>query len=336
MISPDVSILVVSYNTRNLLAGCLRSVLRVADEADSEIIVVDNSSPDGSADMVHREFPDVQLVRLSRNLGFAAAVNRGLDFVRGQFVLLLNPDTLVCRGALQHLRRFLDEHTRAAIAGAALTTADGRPLPSTFRFPTLCREFWNFIPELKSRLRLTEISAAVDRWRRIWLSGRRSPFAPYLSECISGAALMVRSSALREVGGLDSGFFIYHEEIDLCRRMASSSWEVWSVPEAQIIHFDAQATGFRPNRLPADPVLSWRVAGMDRYWSKHRPGLAHRLWRAQARGLLTVRVAALKLARGQRQASGGKHQRIRELRALVEMLRRGRVAEGADSEGGEG
>jgi GT2 family glycosyltransferase len=92
------------------------------------------------------------------------------------------------------------------------------------------------------------------------------------------------------VGNFDEGFFLYHEEIDLCWRMRKAGWEVWSLPGAQVIHFDAQASGFRANRLPGDPVLSWRIIGMDRLWFKHRKGFPHRAWRFQTRTLLLMRV----------------------------------------------
>ncbi|MBI5058997.1 glycosyltransferase family 2 protein [candidate division KSB1 bacterium] len=311
----------MSYNTADLLIGCLRSLARVESEAEFEIIVVDNSSQDGSAARARSEFPGVKVVQLESNLGFAAGVNRGLAVACAPLVFAVNPDCIVPRETLRRLLSFMADHPRAAIAGAGLTTVRGQELASTFRFPSLFREFWNLLPELKSLLKAIRIGPAGMLQRR---AGVIPP--PQRAESVSGAALIMRAVALREAAGFDEGFFLYHEEIDLCTRLLRAGWEVWCVPAAQVIHFDAQASGYRSNRLAGDPVLTWRLMGMDRLWSKHRPGLPHRLWKWQTRWLLLARVWFVRLlgplGRSDRNA---RDHRISELFTVRQLLgRRGR------------
>ena len=308
---PELSILIVSYNTRALLADCLRSLRRVSDEAKFETIVVDNASSDGSADFVAEDFPEVKLVRLPQNNGFAAGMNAGIAASSGPLILALNPDAVVVPGTLRKLLTFMKENPRAAVVGAVLTFPDGRLQASTFHFPSLFREFWNFLPELKGLLKRG----------RSW-SNQLAEREPFQTDCVSGAALLARTEAVKAIGGFDEEFFLYHEEMDLCTSLKKAGWEIWSVPEAQVVHLDAQSSGYRQNRLPHDPILSWRLSGMDRLWAKHKSSFQHRLWRCQAKSLLWVRIVLL--SRGALFSSKYR-QRIGELRRVAKMLKAARV-----------
>jgi GT2 family glycosyltransferase len=285
---PEVSIIIVSYNTRELLRGCLESLRRVADEVIFEIIVVDNHSTDGSCDMIRSEFGEVKLIESPSNIGFASGINLARASSTGKYLFVLNPDCLITRNAIGKLRGFLSADPLRAVVGARITTATGMSLPSEFSIPSLFREFWNFLPELKSRI--LYCFPFLDGRAAEQQSGQ-----PRQVRSISGAAFMIRTSAFDKVGGMDGEFFLYHEELDFCTRIEKAGLQVWTVPEAQIIHFDAQASGYSTRSLPANPVLEWRVLGMDRLWQKHRTPAEHQKWCKQARTLLGFRVLLLSL-----------------------------------------
>jgi N-acetylglucosaminyl-diphospho-decaprenol L-rhamnosyltransferase len=310
MASPELTVIIVSYNTRDLLTSCLRSVQRVAGEAELEIIVVDNASFDGSADSVEECFPEVKLLRQTRNIGFAAAMNRGIAAASSPLFMALNPDAVLVPGTLLKLLTFMKDNPQAGAAGAVLTFPNGQLQASIFHFSTLFREFWNFLPEIKGLLRpkLT--------WNQ--LTGIQTARQPIQVDCVSGAALIARTEVVRNIGGFDEEFFLYHEELDLCKRLQRGGWEVWLVPEAQVIHHNAKSTGYRANRLPGLPVLEWRLTGMDRFWAKHKSPFQHALWRFMARSLLRFRIVLL--SRGFLFSSKYRH-RISELAQVVKLLK---------------
>lgn len=314
---PELSVIIVSFNTRELLCDCLRSLRRVASEAVIECIVVDNASGDGSADAVAARFPDVTLIRSTKNRGFAAAMNTGLKSARAACVMALNSDAVVVPGALAKLRDFLNEHPQAAVAGAGLTNPDGTAQPSTFRFPGLCREFWNFLPELKSLLKPRRLHYGARGY-----TVRKQARMAHRVDSVSGAAFMARAELIRQAGGFDEAFFLYHEEMDLFHRIRKLGGEIWTVPDAQIIHFDAMSSGFKPQALPTGQLLNWRILGMDYLWFKHKSKTQHYLWRLQARLLLGLRIGAIRveflLAGRERDRKQG---RIRELRQIVRALK---------------
>jgi N-acetylglucosaminyl-diphospho-decaprenol L-rhamnosyltransferase len=241
----DVSISVVSYNTRDLLADCLRSISVATGHLGYEVIVVDNASADGSADMVAAEFSDVQLVRNSENRGFAAANNQALSRARGRYVLLLNSDARLRPGAVNEMARFLDAHPTLGVVGGQLFNADGSFQSSYFDFP-------DWISEL---LLLTGIS----RWLK-------EPTYPSHTEIesreqrrvdwVSGALFMVRRQAVAEVGPLDEAYFMYAEEVDWCFRMRRGGWGVAYLPQAQALHIAAASAHRQPERRRAQVYRS--------------------------------------------------------------------------------
>ena len=323
--SPTLSIIIASYNTRELLAGCLESLRRVADEIEFEVIVVDNASADGSAQMVREQFPEVKLIEAGRNAGFAAANNIGLAQAKGKFLFFLNPDTIVPRGTLVQLLRPLSPALSAqdvekgsrgspklAVMGARLVNPDGTKQPSVFEFPNLWREFWNFLPEIKSTLQWMQKAASAF----LPIPVRHSR-GPRRVECVSGAAMLVRADAMREVNGFDEGFFLYHEERDLCYRLRDAGWEIWTMPSATIIHYDAQASGYKTSRFPREPILSYRILGMDRLYQKHRPGWQHKVWRLRSRNMLRMRAMWWRVK--------GDREGARELTSVAERLKSGSV-----------
>jgi GT2 family glycosyltransferase len=224
----DVSVVIVSWNTRDLLGDCLRALEENSDGLRMEVWVVDNRSSDGSAAMVRAEFPHVKVLANDSNLGFARAANQGVQQARGRYILLLNSDTRVLSGALRRMVTFLDGEPRAAVCGPQLLHEDGRLQNSVSNFPTVATELLN-----KSLLR--------------WLFPRRFPRKepggtdPREVESVIGAAMMVRGEAVDEVGPLDGGYFFFLEETDWCLRFSRAGWKVYQVPQARVVHLQGKS-----------------------------------------------------------------------------------------------
>ncbi len=220
----SMSVVIVNWNTRDLLARCLES-LRVEMSAQVvEVFVVDNASSDGSAAMVRARFPWVRLIENAENVGFARANNQALSQARGPYIVLLNSDTQVSPGALQTLVHFMETHPRAGACGPLLRNPDGSLQASCHPLLTPAREFWRliFLDPLYRRATYPQERWGLELPRRV--------------EVIKGACLLLRSEALDEVGLLDDRYFMYTEEMDLCYRLSRAGWELWWVPQATIMH----------------------------------------------------------------------------------------------------
>jgi N-acetylglucosaminyl-diphospho-decaprenol L-rhamnosyltransferase len=231
----DLSIVIVSYNTRGLLRGCLDSVLASLGSGLSfEVFVVDNASADGSAAMIREDFPQVHLLANPKNQGFAASNNQAIRESSGRYVLLLNPDTVARQGALQRLMGVLEERNGTGVVGPRLLFPDGSLQHSAFTFPTLAMVFLDFFP-LEDRLLNARVNGRYPR--ALYERGEPFPIDHPL-----GAALMVRRQVIDEVGLLDERFFMYCEEVDWCMRIKKAGWEILCCPQAEIVHYVAQST----------------------------------------------------------------------------------------------
>jgi N-acetylglucosaminyl-diphospho-decaprenol L-rhamnosyltransferase len=228
----DVSIVIVSWNTRGLLRECLASTLAACVELDrpTEVIVVDNASGDGSAQMVRDEFPTVRVIANTSNAGFAAATNQGIRCSAGRYLLLLNPDTTATSSFLRILVAFAESHPAAGAVGPKLVGKHGEDQVSCFPLPTLDREMWRLFH--------------LDRFheRASYPLSRLRTATPQSVESIQGACMLIRREALEQAGLLDERFFIYTEEIDLCRRLLDLGWQIFWVPESVIVHHGAAST----------------------------------------------------------------------------------------------
>lgn len=243
-ITCDLSIVIVNWNTCSLLAQCLSSLeadtslALVGKNAKSvagitplvEVIVVDNASTDESVSMVRTSFPWVQLLVSAENLGFAAGNNLAFSGVQGDYVLLLNPDTTVVRGAITLLWQVLRAYPMAGIAGAQLLNADGSLQASIGVYPSLQSE----IPLLNRLRRPVHKSFSV--------AITNQAVAVRAVDWVSGACLMIRRSAMEMIGPLDENFWLYTEETDWCFRAQAHGWEVLFVPQAQVYHLARAAS----------------------------------------------------------------------------------------------
>ena len=284
-----LAIVVVSYNTRDLTADCLDSAYRDLESSGftGHIWVIDNASPDDSAEMVAERFPQTTLVAQVTNLGFAAATNVGIRAALEQdpaprYVMLLNPDTIVRRGALGALVTFMDETPSAGAAGARLYYGDGSFQHSAFRFPSLSMAFLDFWM-INHRLLDSRLNGRYPR--RLYESGEPFPIDHPL-----GATMCMRREALDEVGLLDEGFFMYCEEIDWCFRAKRAGWGIYCVPASEVVHLGGQSTGqFRARMFQA----LWQ--SRFRLFAKHYGSFYQRLVRWIVRAGMRRELARLEL-----------------------------------------
>lgn len=252
----DLSIVIVSWNTRELLRKCLQTVAVEQRAGCAEVFVVDNHSGDGSAAMVASDFPWVKLIANRDNRGFAKANNQAIWLSRGKKVLLLNPDTELKPGCLEQLMRFLDDHPQAGVVAPQLLNTDGSIQRSCRELPTLR----GMLYELFGLSRLYRKFPEFGRYKMLGFD--------YSYECRvdqpEGACLLIRREVLDEVGLLDEGYFMLFEEVDWCHRVKQAGWEIWYTPSAQVVHHYGQSI----KQVKAKMIVSSH-SGLYRYWHKH-------------------------------------------------------------------
>jgi GT2 family glycosyltransferase len=237
----DLSITICSWNTQDDLRACLASLHRVGDEANMEVIVLDNNSEDGSPDMVEHEFPSVRLFRMSRNLGFTGGQNHMLEHRKGRHALLLNSDTIVHEGAIRTMMEYLEANPKVGIVGPKLLNPDGSLQFSARRFPTptaaLFRNtaFGRLFPN--------------NRFAREYLMQDGSHDQIIKVDWVSGAALLAREELMEKIGFLDPEYFMYNEDVDYCFRAWQADFEVIYLPTAIITHAIGRSSDKAPNRM---------------------------------------------------------------------------------------
>lgn len=234
MTRPDLSVVVVSRDVRDLLAACLESLHQSDNGFVIETLVVDAASSDGSSAMVRKRFPAVRQLASRENLGFTRGNNWAIRLARGRHVMLLNPDTVVRPGALRALVTFLDAHPDVGVAAPKLVFPDGSVQSSRRRFP---RPVTGFVE-----------STVLERWLgrsrvvREYRLDDGPADAPQDVDWVVGAAMVVRREAFEQAGLLDERFFMYSEEVDLCRRIRAAGWRVVYVPDAVVVHHEGRSS----------------------------------------------------------------------------------------------
>jgi N-acetylglucosaminyl-diphospho-decaprenol L-rhamnosyltransferase len=229
----DLSIIIVSWNVRDLLRKCLASINAQRESLALQVIVVDGASHDGSAAMVREEFPWVELIAAQLNLGFPRGNNLGISAATGRSILLLNPDTAVLPGALHELIYYLDCHPEVGVVGPQLLNVDGSVQSSRRRFPTFLTGLFE--------------STWAQSWAPAGLMRRYYALDVPDNEVadvdwVIGACMMVQRHVVDEVGVLDDEYFMYSEELDWCRRIKDAGWRVVYYPEAQVTHHVGQSS----------------------------------------------------------------------------------------------
>lgn len=220
-----LSVIIVNYNVRPYLTACLDSVQRALEGIESEVFVVDNHSDDDSVEVISRDYSWVHLINNRENLGFSKANNIAIRQAQGEYILLLNPDTVVAEDTLKGVIDFMDQHPKAGGAGVRMHNADGTLAPESRRaIPT---------PFVAARKML----GFTKRYYMSYLSWD----APAQIEVVSGAFMLLRHKAIYEVGMLDEDFFMYGEDIDLSYRLLQGGWQNWYLPY-DIVHYKGQST----------------------------------------------------------------------------------------------
>lgn len=315
----DLSVVILSWNVRDLLRQCLESVLSSQPSAASqagpathlaplttEIIVVDNASTDGSVDMVRAEFPGVHVIVNAVNRGYTGGNNDGIAAAAGRYILILNPDTRVLGDALQAMVAYADAHPEVGALGPQLLNPDGSTQSSRRRFPTLVTALFEstWLQSLAPRGVLSHyyvLDRADDAVQEVdWLTG---------------ACLLVRRQVIQQVGGLDEGFFMYSEELDWCRRIRQDGWKIVYLPSARIVHYVAKSS----DQAVAQRHIYFQTSKV-RYFGKHHGKLAGGLVRAALLAMYAGQLA-LEAAKG---ALGYKRAlRFERVRAYWQVLRSG-------------
>jgi GT2 family glycosyltransferase len=252
----DISVVIVSWNTKLYLEQCLESLAAAPPCRSTEIIVVDNASADGSPEMIEARFPGIKLIRSGENLGFAKANNLAIRQCRGRYISLVNPDVEVLPGCLDALADFLDQNPTVGNVGPRILNPDRTLQSSCRRYPTLWNNFCS----------AAGLATAFKKYRVF--AGEHMLFFPHDRtapvDVLVGCFWMVRREALEAAGLLDEGFFVYGEDVDWCRRCRNAGWEVVFFPGAEAIHARGGASA-------ADPVTSavTQQRSILYYWSKH-------------------------------------------------------------------
>jgi len=295
-----LAVVVVSYRSRQLLGECLDSLIAHPPAMPWEAVVVDNASDDGSADLVRQRYPAVRLLANEANVGFARAANQAAAAVRGDLVCFLNSDARVTPGTLDGLAAMLRLHPDVGAVGPRTTASDGRVIRSCFRFPTLARPLLNVRP-LRDVLPKSTLGLAYEPW---------DAAATRAVDWVSGACLMVRRDVLERLGAFDQGFFMYFEDVDLCRRLWAAGSGVWYVGDAVVVHHTRGST--LGVHTPALFLMEQR--SRLRYFRKHY-GVPGMVFIRGAMGVAALwHLAALPFHRGTARASQG-------VRVNLELLR---------------
>lgn len=252
-----LAIIIVSWNTARLLADCLASIPASLAGIEAEIVVIDNASADGSADMVTRDFPRVLLLRNPDNAGFARANNQGIAALgEGSdpaYILLLNSDTVGKPGSFREMVHFMDEHPEVGVVGPRLVRPSGQPQPYGFGGD----------PTFAYLLARGVKAFLLRRYLHDWGTDRVQPM-----DWVSGACLLVRREAIARVGLLDESFFMYFEDNDWCLRIRQAGWHVIYYPKVEVTHLGGQSIAKNPGASSA------YGRSLRRFYAKHYGSLA--------------------------------------------------------------
>ena len=262
------SVLIVSFNTREILRACLESLRMARNGLELEIIVVDNDSKDGSAEMIERDFPDVQLIPSQTNLGFAAGNNAGFRLARGEYLILVNPETIVAPNTLHNAIHQMQQNAKVGLAGGRLIGTDGHDQPAARLFPSLLNEIL-VTTGLAARYPQSRLFGRFDR---TWAN----PAQDAEVDWVPGAFSIIRRAALQDNVIFDEQFFLYSEEVDLCRRLKNNGWKVMYWADLQIQHRGGESAKSMKDKDFNDKSAQlslWSLRSSMLYYRKHHGGV---------------------------------------------------------------
>jgi len=254
----DVSIIIVSWNTRQITCECIGSICEQTSELKYEIIVIDNASSDDSVEVIKRDYPQVILIENTENRGFAAANNQGITIAKGHYVLLLNSDTIVLDRAIDKVVAFADTHPEAGMVGCRVLNPDRTLQQTCFMFPSIL----NMLLSSSYLYKLFPKSKFFGREEMTWWDRNDTKEV----DVVTGCFMTVRREAIEQVGLMDERFFMYGEETDWCYRFKQVGWKVFFTPCAEIIHLGGQSS----KKIATEMGLQLRGSILQ-FINKHRP-----------------------------------------------------------------
>lgn len=275
-----LSVVIVNWNTVELLRSCLASIFLHRPKFDFEIIVVDNASKDDSVAMIRREFSSVRLIASTTNLGFGAGNNLAIRETKGEYVLLLNPDTEVIGDVLTATVQHLENNPSVGVVGVKQRESSGKLQESCGNFPSLNNMFVQNLISLMIKFKMVRIAQTLSRAIKFrWMPVKEIyPYFDFNSistvDWVMGAFMLIRGDALRQAEGFDPFFVMYAEEIDLCKRIVESGFSVHYYGNAEIFHFGGASTASISMRAEA-----MRTVAMIRFYQKHSSFISALIYR---------------------------------------------------------
>lgn len=264
----DVSVIIVNWNTREVICDCIGSIYAQTNDLDFEVIVIDNASSDNSVEAIKRDYPEVILINNKENRGFAAANNQGIEIAKGRYVLLLNPDTVILNGAIQKSVTFADHHPEAAVVGIRNNNADGSLTKNCFQFASV----QNLMISSSGLHRLFPHSHFFGRERLSWWD--------YLTirevDVVAGCFMLARRKVIDQVGRMDEAYFMYGEEMDWCWQLKRAGWKTVYYPEARIIHYGGMSAAQNPAGMRIEQKKSY-LRFIEKRQGKTAKYIAHSL-----------------------------------------------------------
>jgi len=231
--SLDLSVVIVSWNVKEYLVKCLSSVNNNVKNLSYEIIVIDNNSSDGTAEMIRQEFPEIKLTINRENVGFARANNQAFAQCNGRYILLINPDTYLIDNSINRLIEFLESHKEVGVVGPRLLNPNKSIQYICFDFPSLFSELLNSLNLdnlVRKKLFKSKLAGLMERG------------IPFEVDWVSGACLILRSQILNEIGDLDEKYFLFSEEMEWCFRIKARGWKVFLMGNVFVIHYGSRST----------------------------------------------------------------------------------------------
>jgi GT2 family glycosyltransferase len=305
---PDVSVVIVSFNTRDVLRESLQSIERESAGLAVEVWVVDNNSSDGSPEMIERDFPYVHLIRSQTNLGFGAANNAALSSVRGRYVVLLNSDAFLCKDSLRLAVKHMEDHPQAGLGGARLVGRDGSWQPSARMFPSILTDAFVYLG-LASRFPKSRLFGRFDR---TWADQTAASEVDW----VPGAFSIIPAETLARVGAFDPNFFLYSEEVDLCKRIKAAGYQIWYWPDIEVIHIGGESSRqIKTLEMSSTgaQLIRWRMRSTLLYYRKHHGVSA---WLAKALELSLYKLVVLRnsfASDPRRKARAAEHRNLASL-----------------------
>lgn len=244
----DVSIVIVSFNTKMITIDCLKSIYELTVGCSYEVIVIDNNSHDGSVELIKRTFPQTIVVENRINRGFAAANNQGLKIAKGKYILLLNPDTKVYRDTLVNTFKFADSYQSAGIIGCRVFGRDGEQQSTIFKDKSISDVIINlFMPN-----RIMRKYKTFGKSRYVGIDLEQT----HCVDVVAGCFMFTRREVYEQIGGMDEDFFMYGEESEWCYRVRQNGWKIVYYPKARIMHYGGLSTGSLPSEMNIAMTIS--------------------------------------------------------------------------------